>query len=221
MLIGLRNAMLGGKRLPYDAEVEYVHIPSGGYFDTGYAGIGSRTGGWHGVLRITAWSNTSYDSYWGATYENGSYSFNFRRYNNTAHVYAMTDQPQGGWFPVSLNTWLDVKMNVGTTDRNVYLDNVFKQSVSSQRNVTYPVSVFVGALNYMNHDEVIRPESEFDLKSFKLYDNSLAEPLVRDFIPVRIGSEGAFFDRVTGEVKRNIGTGVFTPYGTSTSSGGV
>ena len=40
----------------------------------------------------------------------------------------------------------------------------------------------------------------------KLYDNNI---LVRDLIPVRIGAVGYFYDRVSGQLFGNSGTGAF------------
>ena len=39
MLINRRNALFGGKRLPYDAEVEWVYMPYGSYLNTGFYGV--------------------------------------------------------------------------------------------------------------------------------------------------------------------------------------
>ena len=205
MLIAQRGSMSAG-RLPYNEEVEYVHIPSGAWFDTGYSGIRSTTGGFRGVLRITAWSDDSYDSYWGTVVLGGSEAFCFRRYDRSQEVYAMLDHPQFGRFGVAPDTWLEVEMNAGVFDRRMYADGVLRAEVQTWGHYLYPASVYVGALSYAGHNEVVKPQSEFDLKSFSLYDNSLARPLVRDFIPVRIGTEAAFYDRVTGEVGTSIGT---------------
>ena len=40
----------------------------------------------------------------------------------------------------------------------------------------------------------------------KIYDN---DTLVRDFIPVKVGQEGCLYDKVSGEIFRNAGTGSF------------
>jgi len=54
-----------------------------------------------------------------------------------------------------------------------------------------------GAIGYSHSDKVY---------SYKLYDNDI---LVRDFIPVRIGNIGYMFDKVTGKMFGNSGTGNF------------
>jgi hypothetical protein len=43
--------------------------------------------------------------------------------------------------------------------------------------------------------------------SFKVYNSNT---LIRDFIPVRIGNTGYMFDKITGKMYGNAGTGSFT-----------
>lgn len=48
----------------------------------------------------------------------------------------------------------------------------------------------------------------------------VGDDVIRDFIPVRAGTEGAMYDRVSGQLFRNSGTGVFG-FGTDIAGGGV
>ena len=67
----------------------------------------------------------------------------------------------------------------------------------------------------------VQNQASMRCRQFAVYDNNT---LVRDFIPVRFTnesgqSEGAMYDRVSGQLLRNSGTGVFG-FGTDIAGGG-
>lgn len=85
--------------------------------------------------------------------------------------------------------------------RNGTLVNQFTLS-GSALNKDFPLIIFGGS--YGN--------SLDDLASIRLWDFSIihGDTLVRDYIPVRVGTVGYMYDRVSGELFGNSGTGSFT-----------
>ena len=67
-----------GPALPYDAEVAYVHVPSGGWFDTGWGGFDTLSATMSAKLRVTR-LNAGYDTFFGAYGSSSADIFGLRR----------------------------------------------------------------------------------------------------------------------------------------------
>ena len=65
-------------------------------------------------------------------------------------------------------------------------------------------TLLFGATDY-NGDALLRT-TPIKIYYFKIYDNGV---LVRDFIPVRVGTTGYMYDSVSGRLFGNDGTGDF------------
>ena len=218
MTLGATGIMLNGPEDSGMAEVEYVHIPPGAYFDTGYQAYTYDL--WSARMRIRQLSSEGDEYFWGVGQnvvfgENRLVAFDFRRVGQSDAVAADTDAVRHGGFSVELNTWLDVMMVLSGNRNEVYVDDVLKQTLTAvQYDFTYEGSLYVGACNFMNlrdgeSSDAIGYQSDFDLGQFAIYSGANPQ-LVRSYTPVRIGNEGAFYDSITKEVKKSIGS---VPFG--------
>lgn len=199
MLINLRNALMTGRRLPYDAEVEYLESTGTQWIDTG----------------IVAGDDTTF-----------SVRFNCTSMVDTA-IYGGRSQAQGRqWIlPLQMNQiqfgYGRIYQNINVQYRGFWLD--LDTSLSSE-SYTYRVNVDGGAettvstprqtfTNTANvllfaawNNTAVGYKTTAKVAMFKIWKNSV---LVRDYIPVRVGTVGAMYDRVSGALFGNAGSGDF------------
>ena len=181
MLINLRNAMMAGKRLPYDAEVEYLEGTGTQYINTGvnyFADFEITVKLRENVQNITLKSAPA-----DRLERISATDPNWRFRSNAAGIYNTT-------VPITelhTLTWKDGK---AYSDGN-FLNDWTKgfptgtMCVFGDARAHYPAMVY----------------------ALKLWDKNGV--LVRDFIPVRKGTVGYLYDRVSGKLFGNAGTGDF------------
>lgn len=209
-MIAAHQTMMGPPALPYDAEVEWVGFSGAQYVDTGitpnsttdleitlsFDSPGSNPGfsligggnGWHDNELLIVYNATSDDGRGSVIYEK-SVGNNDARKNAASslagnfHTYRITGS-QAFFDNSSLGSFTNI--NISTSN-----------------------SVYIGA-HHRNGGDVgwfLRGKVE----SATIWQNSIA---VRDFQPVRVGSGssavGYLYDRVSGELFGNAGTGAFT-----------
>lgn len=200
MLINLRNALMAGKRLPYDAEVEFLESTGGQYINTG-------------VLASAALNDAQIDITYSSSSTSGDlYIFGGGATFNTAIQCVINSssnyfQPSWGQSLAIANgyaanavatlrmTYNDYALTFGTTtrtgaftatsrtfdDRAIYL---FRGNRTSGGINTKPVRIY----------------------AFKISRNGIP---ILDLIPVRKGAVGYLYDRVSGKLFGNAGTGDF------------
>ena len=200
MLINLRNAMMAGKRLPYDAEVEYLEstgtqwidlgtiIPPDADFEfTGSIVSDMTNGSIFGETNEFSWSygNSGYSL---VTTSGGKV---YMRYgDNTSTAIGLTTIGLGNTFTASLSgTSFQVNgQSVATVNRiSSFAATVSSMGVFRRNYTTGSLSTF-SAIRISN------------LKFGSLFD----------FIPVRVGTVGYLYDRVSGQLFGNAGTGAFS-----------
>lgn len=212
-----RQIYLGSRRgpaLPYDAEVEYLESTGTQWIDTGVAVSNNShvvvkmsdyivAGRWlFGARRAYLQNAFGMHSDAGTTKE---LRLAFGAYlTNPAFTYTITD--------VGVVT-IDINGRVLTITREL-IPYTYTETASAQT-FTTPVHLTLCALN--NNGSV------FSGASMKLHGAKIDG--VRDLIPVRFtneqgASEGAMYDRVSGQLFRNSGTGVFG-FGTDIAGGGI
>lgn len=204
-MLGCRQGMNGNTKLPYDAEVEYLESTGTQYINTGivpnnnlgfildiaYVGeggtygrlFGTQANGYSGSLTIRRYNPSSGDIQFQSigTGINGKYES--VPYDTNRKVYGI-NEPQGS---------LTVSGSVIVSD----------MAISS--GITYSAWLF-GTNNVAQYGLA-------KLYSFKVLNHSNGS-FVADMIPVRFTnelgqSEGAMYDRVSGQIFRNQGTGAF------------
>lgn len=201
MLINLRNALMAGKRLPYDAEVEYLESTGTQYIDTGISGAEQNLIITAGV-RINAF--TAYAGAFGNYAAESANSFrliltgsnNGQAYANCGYItsssHIITNFSLGNWHTIILN---------GTEDR-CFCDGVeytkgnrYIQGTANANTIRIFTSGGPAAGTWSKQ-----------VSAFKIELNGVT---IRDYIPVRVGTVGYLYDRVTRKLFGNAGTGDF------------
>lgn len=205
MLINLRNALMT-KRLPYDAEVEYLYN-SGmtQYINTG--------------IIPTSLTEVSFgfDIIEPATNLFTTFGGTFIQ-NNTFATYAIlrhdpTQGPNAYNFRVNYNNTINATLAVGSHDvvmnehgtRALKVDGVTMGTFNGSISVNIPIFLFCRNTSGVGETQYSIP---IELRYCKIKDDNGV--LVRDYIPVRRGTVGYLYDRVSGKLFGNAGTGAFT-----------
>ena len=199
MMLGARTAAWSGKRLPYDAEVEYLESTGTQWVDTGviippdvdFEFTGSIVSD---IINGCIFGET-YKFGWGpsnpgyalVTTANGK---TYLRYgNSTSTTIGLTGIGLANTFTACLegNTFKVNGLLVGTVDRISSFDRpvssmgVFKRKFAEGKDNTFSA----------------------------IRINNLKFGTLFDFIPVRVGTVGHLYDRVSGQLFGNSGNGDF------------
>lgn len=184
-----RRRVMGGKSLPYDAEIEYLESSGTQWIDTG----------------IIPDSNTIVQFKFVNLYITGDviigYFINdtndWRLFNHVSACYF--DMPNdrriaGG--NIYENTLYELELG------NYYVKNLDTGINIVSGNATSYTGISTITLNNYNNVSFSRNRWYY----VKIYSGSV---LVRDMIPVRIGTTGYMYDKVSGQLFGNAGTGAF------------
>lgn len=196
-IVGGKHCGMSGAKLPYDAEVEYLESTGTQYIDTG-------------VIFKTQ-PRVVFD--WLVT-DGGDKDI------------CGTERADAGCFLIDIYlnnaTWLWYRYGTSRISGNASMN---KPNVNSRHTMDAGREVLLdgmqilslsGTYDFSTNSQTLllfrgRTYHKARIYSFLVYDN---EALVCDFIPVRFTneqgqSEGAMYDRVSGALFRNAGTGVF------------
>ena len=201
MIIDMRNGLMAGKRLPYDAEVEYLESTGTQWIDTGVYGnsdtvaelsfamtdsarsdagiFGSRKGYQKDcfvVLRVGA--------------SNGAFWMHYGNEGMSANYISTVIGNTTAWHTARLARSWSIDTSTGT---------------AGQYTFTTPTTLKVFAADMSASG---RWYAKMRLASLKIYSNNL---LVRDYIPVRKGTTGELYDRVSGKFAERHGDFVVGP----------
>ena len=191
-----RRRVYGGKKLPYDAEIEYLEssgtqwINTGVYPDNKYSFD----------TKIAVLQDKYICIYWGCRNEGNYLTQNSQCYLNSnneqtgdankIHLYSTSTTDNRNW-----NS--GIKPSVG-----VMYSFAGMTVVSTMKKMIYPITLF--AFNVMG--SVITNVGLCRIGLFKAY--SQGEKII-DMIPVRVGQVGYMYDKVSGRLFGNAGTGSF------------
>ena len=203
MLINLRNALMAGKRLPYDAELEYLESTGTQYIDTGIVGnerliidsvwsygasdasaqpFGSRMSAASRAISVTGWG----------------YAIDYRLYLNYGNKSDYIKYTSGDLYG---HIW---EIHIENGNSRLIRDGLVVSTGSASTSAfTTPSSLIL----FGGYDNGSIERS----KNTRIYSWSVREGnvLVRDYIPVRKGTVGYLYDRVSGQLFGNAGTGDF------------
>ena len=183
----------GGSTLPYDAEVEYLESTGTQWIDTGVTVDG--TNNIIVELKVAQTADTTAISFYFA--QNLSGSNYFAAYANASNKYACVYRNK--WAASTTST--DRSVHVLNYDNGkLYKDGTLLVTASSTTSVTASNTLALFGSHGSN-------SNKFKLYYFKLMSNHVT---VLDMIPVRVGQVGYMYDRVSGELFGNSGTGSFT-----------
>ena len=204
MLISRRNALMAGKLLPYDAEVEYLY--NSGLTQYINTGIVPTTNTEVSLTFDIVERPTSTKIFGGTDIPN-----NF----DAAYVILRHDSSQAAdtySFRVNHNNAINVSLPVGTHTvtmnkygtRSLIVDGNNVMTFTGALAVNLPMYLFCRNSNGAAQTQYSMP---IKLRSLKIRDDN--GTLVRDYIAVRKSGVGYMYDRVSGQLFGNAGTGDF------------
>ena len=199
MLINLRNALMAGKRLPFDAEIAYLESTGTQYVDTGIDGDSNTIA----ELTFAMTDSSRLDAgIFGARKAYRDDCFCILRVQASGGAFWMHYGDEG----TSANYISTVIGN--TTDWHVArlakswsIDN--SSGTAGNYTFTTPTTLKLFAADMSASS---RWYAKCRVSLLRIYSNGV---LVRDFIPVRKGTVGYLYDRVSGKLFGNAGTGDF------------
>ena len=213
MLIAARTAAWSGKPLPYDAEVEYLESTGEQWIDTGILA--------HAPLTFKCTARYSYDGVvsnndiWGCSVRTPTHHFtpfqsNIQGKDLILGVSTTYKQSVNGIFVkdvwATIISVIDAPMSTVSLDGTTVI-RISDLSIASMNiDMTLPLFVRRHSVNGIVYGGV-----RLAMASCLLSKDGVS---VRDFIPVRFtngngNSEGAMFDKVSGQLFRNAGNGSF------------
>ena len=178
--------------LPYDAEVEYLESTGTQYIDTG----------------ITPAANLSFS----VTYQNSNSGGTTPGYGN---VFGARYASQDNEYQVS--QYSSGTVSIGTRNNNLGFNSTSKTTI--EFNGSNTVTINGGTTKTVTTSAITKNTGSIilfgirnggtvsQLQAGKIYAVSFGS--VRDYIPVRVGQVGYMYDRVSGQLFGNAGTGDF------------
>ena len=195
MLINLRNALMAGRRLPYDAEIEFLESTGTQWIDTGVIATENTR------VKATLMTLSTNNKNWFGGQVTGLGS-NANGFCFNAYASSRVELVFGGsgWVVPAVSDIVNRIFTLDFSKDGVVIDGitVATPSYTTFAQQTAPIAIFVrvGGSAYVNGR----------LYAFQIYQNGI---LVRDYIPVRKGTVGYLYDRVSGKLFGNAGTGDF------------
>lgn len=190
----MRRRMMMGRGLPYDAEVEYLESAGNCIIRTDFIPTGDDIRIQTKVLFKGYTDNTAWTT-WFHTYTNEeSNTYRIIR-NNTNNV--------------TIRLYNGARANGGGVSYNITLNNIYNIDFNGNRytinNSSGNLSTIKGTENsgYLN---LFSPKFKGAFFFFRVWKNDV---LMLDLIPVRKGNVGYMYDKVSGQLFGNAGTGQF------------
>lgn len=195
-LINLRDALMSGKRLPYDAEAEYLQSSGTQYIDTLVNANSNLSVEITMANAGTPWSNVNPIGALLAT-PRARHHLNFN--SSIQYLFCKGDK----------TTVTSIKPSDGEVF-TYKVDAIAKTLSVNSSTFSLPNDTFDLGMTYwlFGRNGTTPPY----LGSLRIYSAKLwnGSTLVRDYIPVRKGTVGYLYDRVSGKLFGNAGTGAFT-----------
>lgn len=194
ILLRRRMAMMQQNSQPFDAEVEYLYSYGSAYIDSGIEATGDLS-----VEFSIKPGNNNNAAMCGAIYNRGSNSY-YRTHVSTRYWYNNTELGDSSLALLATSNFYHVHLDVDSGTLTVNNSVTSFTPVSFTCNCNYGIFARLSA----NMNVQAKPSA---FAWFKMRRNGV---LLRDFIPVRVGTTGYLYDRVSGQLFGNAGTGRFT-----------
>ena len=193
-LLNRRRYMGGGSSLPYDAEIEYLQSSGTQYIDTGIypdqdTGVG--------IKFSTSFAGVDKEMF-GARSNSRYYELLLDRTKYLYYQYG-SSTPQIGYGTDNLNYYYN-----WYADKNVLRDLSNETVLATLPEQTFSISNTLYLFGL--HSTSFQRGLVGRICYCKIYSNQI---LVRHFIPVRVGQVGYMYDKVSGTLFGNQGTGDF------------
>lgn len=201
-----RRREMGGKNLPYDAEIEYLESTGTQWIDTGITTKNQMAGIDIELRAPTYQSDTwfcGFNQYTGD--DRGGFQIGYYNNSNAVGLYNSTSSS-----PYRKKVQL---ISPYSTSWNRYIINALSKGIEINGNmeVTEQVEDFGSdggvILLFRRGGNLSSSTITSQIKYAKIYINN--NNLVRDYIPVRVGNIGYMYDKVSGQLFGNAGTGDF------------
>ena len=203
MLIAARNAFMAGKRLPYDAEIEYLESTGTQWIDSGVP-LKFPISADITLAMVSPYGTLDALPVFGLRYGGGSLGSKFAIwFNKSQRKFALNygTYDSGYKDPVVQSEQV---VNLRTDGAKLYLNGSLIADGGTVITTDAPNTLTLFQMrdisNVAARGQCVR------YYSCKIYSNGF---LVRDFIPVRVGTTGYLYDRVSGKLFGNAGTGDF------------
>lgn len=193
----------GGGTLPYDAEVLYIQGDGSAYIDTGIVDKGQYKIVAHVGYTVPT-VNNEYVFIYGYSNSWSTKARAIRIQKGTKVLYVWYNNSESN---LSLS---GTNVTIGDSPTSVKADGTTLSTRSSANiNNTYSIFLFArnatGSPNFGNNTTSI---ASLRFYSFRIYNGNM---LLLDLIPVRVGTVGYMYDKVSGELFGNANsTGAFT-----------
>ena len=196
MMLGARTAAWSGKALPYDAEVEYLESTGTQWIDTGFiptsdtsVAIGYKTADAQ-LNKALFGSRINYytRSYCIWANANGTIRFDYA---------SMSMDNKDG--PGSIAGRL---VDISKRKNRNFVDDIEYSANETKTFSCLDTAYLFGINNNRTAEWLISAHAAY----CRIHDSAT---IVRDFIPVRVGDVGYMYDRVSGQLFGNAGTGEF------------
>lgn len=186
---------MGIKKLPYDAEIEYLGSTGTQWIDTGIIPKTNTKAQFRFINSVVTG-----DCILGYTDENDKKSWRFFNYSLKAYL----DLPGAN---NTRNRIYGGTINAGVL-YNLEIGNIYVKNLSTGTNIisgtASPSFVGINTIRLNNGGKGISSKNYFYY--VKIFEGS---SLVRDMIPVRVGQTGYMYDKVSEQLFGNAGTGDF------------
>lgn len=186
--------------IPYDAQIAYLENTGKQYINTGFKpNQDTRI-----VATMQCVTSTNYGRLFGSGTHNTLNSVMIDYETGIAGTLHIKYGNNASWTTTSIHG--DYETHIYDFNKNnFYLDG---KLVSSNTYGAFQSTSNLGIFTYINGSSTGQNAELFigRLYSFQIYDNDV---LVRDYIPVRVNQEGCLYDKVSGELFSNAGTGNF------------
>jgi hypothetical protein len=214
----------GGAKLPYDAEVEYLESTGTQYIDTGHVPTASTRMVVDAAITSDAILPNMFGTYFGyGNVGNPNYARNYFRlfvvnrggnhivgsslrsmpslvgaftWDADRHIYEL-------WNGSESSSDIELRQGVFSVDG---VESVSEASEPPSGVADHGIVLFGYRGNSANNPPFIRAEPYWRVYGVKIYEDGV---LAYDFIPVRVGTISYMYDRVSGQLSGNHGTGDF------------
>ena len=193
-----RRGMMAGKTLPYDAEIEYIESTGTQWIDTGVApvNIGKLSS------NFMPFSTGNYSTFSGARNGNNDPGSLQIRVGNASKLVYIGANSGNNNAPFVFSTWNSVELTAGQRDIVINGSTITLSTVSA---LTCTIDMPIPGLR--TSETSISQILHCRIKSYAIWN--VSNTPVRDLIPVRVGTVGYMYDRVSGQLFGNAGTGSF------------
>ena len=207
MLIASRNS--AEQLSPYDAEVEYLESTGTQWIDTGVVPNSTTTEVWlrtllpSGSVAVplfgsrSAANRNAYNAFYypsEASYVQNAIRYDFGDASTISIVQNLINGVLPGW----------VVIETGGNNISIAGDGLDRTVTARLSTASNAFTIYVFAINTGGTPTTM--QNRIVVSSMQIRVSGV---LVRDFIPVRVGNVGYLYDRVSGELFGNAGTGAF------------